>query len=210
MTTDVTTDSAPTGAQAQPDIATPPAPPADPPAASPPTAAVVFTAEQQAYVDRLIDDRLKRDREKRQKELDAKTKAEADKAKAEADAAEAERQAKQGEWEALARKHETTAKEVRSQVDDLKARLERADGVIAELVEARKAGLPEAMLKALEGRDIYDQLQLANAFQESLPAPAKEPTSAPNGRQPTLPTPAAQGQHGLTPEERRRTAQSSW
>lgn len=196
MTNDVTKDSAMSGAQ-------PPQTPAPLPqgAEVAPTAVPAqpgFTAEQQAAVDRLVSERLKRDRAKWQQEAEAE-------AKAKAEAAEAERQQALGEWEVLARKHEATAAEAKTQVGELSARLERADAVIAGLVDSRKAGLPEAMLKALEGRDIYDQLQLVDAFAASLPA-----QPAAGARQPTQPTPPQQGKHELTAEERRRQARSSW
>jgi hypothetical protein len=77
------------------------------------------------------------------------------------------------------------------------------------LVESRKKGLPEAMLKTLDGRDIYDQLELANAFIESLPAqPANG--SATQRQAVTTPTPEAQGNRALTPEERRQQARRIW
>lgn len=157
-------------------------------------AAVTFTAEQQGHIDRLIGERLKRDRAKWQADQDAK-------AKAAADEAEAKRQAEQGEWEALARKHEGRATELDGALAAARERLERADGVIAELVEARKAGLPEAMLKALAGRDLYDQLALAEAFHASLPAGGTA-----GARQATPPTPPAQGRNGLTVDEKRQKA----
>lgn len=210
MTNDVTNEGAPSGAQ--PPQTRDPLPQGDGNAAVPGAApaAAGFSAEQQAAVDRIVAERLKRAADKWQADQDARAAAAAEKAKADADAAEAERQAKQGEWEALARKHETTAKEAKAQAADLTARLERADGVIAGLVESRKAGLPEALLKALEGRDIYDQLQLVDAFQSALPAPATTPAGATSGRQPALPTPATQGPQTMTSEERRQRAARIW
>lgn len=201
MTTDAVVEGAAAGAAPQPVIGQDGAgQPGVEPTVAPatPLPALAFTAEQQAHIDKLIGDRLRRDRVKWQQDAEAK-------AKAEAEAAEAERQKAQGEWEALARKHEATAAEAKTQVGELSARLERADAVIAGLVDSRKAGLPEAMLKALEGRDIYDQLQLVDAFAASLPA-----QPAAGARQPTQPTPPQQGKHELTAEERRRQARSSW
>jgi hypothetical protein len=180
--TDVTTDNAGDGGQQQDGAG--------------PQAAVTFTAEQQTAIDKLISDRLKR--AKAQWQTDADTKAKAD-----ADAAEAKRQAEQGEWEKLARTNEGRVTELDGLNKDLTARIERADKVITTLVETRKAGLPEAMLKALDGRDIYDQLEIANAYHASAPA---QPANGQPGRTATTPTPAPQGPQKLTDEERRARA----
>lgn len=205
MATETTVESAQAGAAEQ-QVVTESTSGATTVAATPPVP--TFTADQQAHVDKLISERLRRAQEKWRADQDAKAKADADKARAEQDAAEAERQKQQGEWEALAHRQEAAATEAKAQVKELAAQLERANGVIAGLVESRKAGLPEAMLKALEGRDIYDQLQLVDAFQASLPA-ASVPVNG-QQRQATQPTPQPQGQRELTPEERRVRARSTW
>lgn len=173
MTTDVTTDSAP-GAQPQQDQPT--GQPAGQPGAAPPAPA--FSSEQQAHVDRLVGERLKRAQEKWQADQEAQQ-------KANAEAAEADRQRKQGEWEALARKHEGKATDLEGKLKAAATQLERANAVIEALAEGRKKGLPEAMLKALEGRDLYDQLQLADAYWSSQPAAGQRAAS-------TTPTPPAQ------------------
>lgn len=176
MPTEETNDSAQGGAQ--PTQTQTPAPQGAG-GGAPAPAQPSFSAEQQAHVDRLVGERLKRAQEKWAADQEAKV-------KADAEAAEAERQKKQGEWEALARKHEGKAADLEGKFKAAEAQLTRANAVIEALVEGRKKGLPEAMLKALEGRDLYDQLQLADAYWQSQPAAAGQRTAA------TSPTPAAQ------------------
>ena len=203
MITDSAVDSVPTDAAEHNQIGSPsPDSEGAPAPAQPAAAGPMFSAEQQAHIDKIVADRLKRDRAKWQADAEAK-------AKAEAEEAEAKRQAEQGEWETLARKHETAAAEARGQVKELTAQLERANEVLGALVESRKAGLPEALLKTLEGRDLYDQLALVDAFQASLP-PAGANGNGQQQRQPTQPTPQPQGRPELSDEERRRRARSTW
>lgn len=168
------------------------------PAAADLTPAVTFTPEQQVALDKIVSDRLKRAQDKWKTDADAK-------AKADADAAEAKRQAEQGEWQSLAQRHEQRATELEGKYKETAAMLERANAVIVGLVESRKQGLPDTLLKTLEGRDIYDQLELANAFHEAMPQPA-QPANGQTTRPATLPTPAPQGARGLTDEERRARA----
>ncbi len=215
MATDTTVDSAQAGAAEQQQVGGQESAAAAGNTGAPPTAAApapTFSAEQQAHIDKVVGDRLRRAQEKWRADQDAKAQAEADKVKAEQDAAEAKRQSEQGEWEALARKQETAATEAKTQVKELSAQLERANGVIAGLVESRKTGLPEAMVKALEGRDLYDQLQLVDAFLTALPAATTAAPTGVNGqqRQATQPTPQPQGRRELTAEERRAKARSTW
>lgn len=187
MTTEemTTNDSAQTGAP-DPQIAT--AATATPPAG--------FSPEQQAAIDKLVAERLTRAREKWAAEQEAK-------AKADADAAEAERQKAQGEWEALARKHEGKAAELDSKLQTTAADLERATTLIAAMLDGKKEGLPEPITKLLEGRSLFEQLEIVDAYLAAQPA--AQPAGA--GRvASTTPTPAAQGRNGLTPEERRRAA----
>lgn len=204
MTTESDVDSAPTGAveqkQEQNPLPTPLPQGEGAGAATPATAAPMFSAEQQAHIDKIVAERLRRDRAKWQADAEAK-------AKAEADEAEAKRQAEQGEWETLARKHETAAAEAKGQVKELSAQLERANEALGKLVESRKAGLPEALLATLEGRDLFDQLALVDAFQASLPAAG---SNGAGPRQATPPTPQPQGQRELTAEERRQRAARIW
>ena len=164
--------------------------------------AMSFTAEQQAHIDKLVGERLKRAQEKWLADLDAKN-------EAEKKSAEAKRLKDEQKWQELAQAQEAKATEAESKLAIAKEQLERANEVIEGLVEARKKGLPEAMLKALDGRDIYDQLELANAFLEAMPAPQAS-VSSPQRQATTTPTPAAQGDRALTPEERRKQAARIW
>ena len=187
MTNDVTKDSAMSGAQ-------PPQTPAPLPqgAEVAPTAVPAqpgFTAEQQAAVDRLVSERLKRDRAKWQQEAEAE-------AKAKAEAAEAERQQALGEWEVLARKHEATAAELKAKLAQMEHDQLRRDA-------AQAAGIPQ-LWQRLQG-------ETAEALAEDAAALAAmmQPTQPVSGqpvRPATLPTPPAQGRNGLTDEERRQRA----
>lgn len=183
MTTE-TTDSAQGGAQAQ--QATGQAAgqtsgqAADQGSASGATAAATpqFTTEQQAAVDKLIADRLKRAQQKWQD--DQKTKAAAD-----TDAAEAQRLKEEQKWQELARKHEGKATELGTQLEATKADLERATTLITSMLEGKKKGLPEPLVKVLEGKSIFEQLELVDAFLAAQPAGTQ--------RTATTPTPQAQG-----------------
>jgi hypothetical protein len=161
-----------------------------------------FSAEQQAHIDRMVGERLKRAQEKWQADLEAKN-------EAERKAGEAKRLKDEQKWQELAQAQEVKATEAEASLAKAREQLARANKVIEGLVESRKKGLPEAMLKTLDGRDIYDQLELANAFIESLPAqPANG--SATQRQAVTTPTPEAQGNRALTPEERRQQARRIW
>lgn len=139
---------------------------------------VTYTAEQQAHIDKIVGERLAKVQAKWQADQEAK-------AKAANEAAEAEQQKAKGEWETLAHKHEGKVTELEGKLTEATTQLERANAVIAGLVENRKKGLPPAMLKALEGRDPYDQLQLADAYWSSQPANGQRAAA-------TTPTPPAQ------------------
>lgn len=142
---------------------------------------VTFTTEQQAEVDRIIAERLKRAEEK------LKADAEAAKA-AETEAAERERLEKEKNFQELASKHEGKAKELETQYNEAKARLERAEAILGSQVEAKSKGLPESLTKLLEGRDVFDQFEIVQAFVDAQPAAPEKPA-----RTPTTPTPPAQG-----------------
>ena len=186
MTNDVTKDSAMSGAQ-------PPQTPAPLPqgAEVAPTAVPAqpgFTAEQQAAVDRLVSERLKRDRAKWQQEAEAE-------AKAKAEAAEAERQQALGEWEVLARKHEATAAELKAKLAQMEHDQLRRDA-------AQAAGIPQ-LWQRLQGETAEALAEDAAALAAMMqPAPGAQGA----GRPATMPTPPPQGRNGLTDEERRQRA----
>lgn len=160
--------------------------------------AVSFSAEQQTHIDKLVGERLARAQEKWLEDLRAK-------GEAESKAAEAKRLKDEQKWEELAKSQESKAAEAERALASTAEQLERANKVVEGLVALRKKELPEAVLRALEGRDIYDQLELANAFLEAMPVQPAAANGQP-GRAATRPTPPAQGRQGLTDEERRARA----
>lgn len=194
-TEDLTNDSAQAGAP-DPQIPVPAEPPqgaADQQPQSQPTLT-------QAEVDRIVAERLKRAQDKWKADQEAK-------AKADAEAAEAERQKAQGEWEALARKHEAKVTELDGKLQTTAADLEKATALITTMLEGKKEGLPEPITKLLEGRSLFEQLEIADAFLAAQPAaPAENGQPRPS----TKPTPAPQGNRELTPEERRQRAARIW
>jgi hypothetical protein len=175
MTTDVTNDSAQGGAQGQPQNPLPNPLPQGEGAG----AAVQFSAEQQAAVDKLIAERLKRAQEKWQN--DQKVKAQAD-----TDAAEAQRLKDEQKWQELARKHEGRATDLDGKLQSATAELEKATGLITSMLEGKKKGLPEPMVKLLDGKGIFEQLEIVEAYLAAQPAGAQRTAT-------TTPTPPAQG-----------------
>lgn len=163
----------------------PPAPPAPSgeggqPPAPPGGASPQFSAEQQAAVDRIVTERLERARQSWQADQDAK-------AKTDADAAEAKRLEDEKRFEELARKHETRAAELDGRLKTTTTGLERATALVNGLLESKKAGLPESMVKVLEGKDIFDQLEIVDAYLAAQPAGGQG-----QQRSATKPTPGAQ------------------
>jgi hypothetical protein len=174
----------------QPPDTSPPS--AQPPSGADPTAAqdggpapgqpVQFTAEQQAAVDRVVAERLRRAQERWQADQDAKAKA---------DAEEADRKRLQDEqkWQELAEKSQGKAAELEGKLTTTKADFERATTLISGLLESKVKGLPESMTKLLEGKSIFDQLEIVDAYLAAQPgqAAAIGPRTAS-----TTPTPGAQ------------------
>ena len=171
MTTETNTDSAQGGAQGQqaqnplPD----PLPQGEGGKEAGGTPAIQLAAEQQAAVDKIIADRLKRAQEK----WEAGQKA---KATSEADAAEAKRLADEKKYEELARKHEGRAAELDGKLTAATADLERATTLITTLLESKKKGLPESMAKLLENKSIFDQLEIVDAYLAAQPAGGQRAT----------------------------------
>lgn len=182
MTTD-STDSAPGGAQSQQDDSAGQAG-----AGSGNTDAgkaagegIQFSAEQQAAVDKIIAERLKRAQEKWTSDQIAK-------AKADTDTTEAKRLADEKRYEELARKHGDKAAELDGKLQTATANLERATTLINGLLESKKKGLPPPMVKLLEGKDIFDQLEIVDAYLAAQPGGGQ--------RSATTPTPAPQAAGG--------------
>ena len=175
MPTDTTNDSAQGGAQPQQQPA--PLPQGGGEGAT--AAAPSFSPEQQAAVDKIVADRLTRAKDKWMADQQAQ-------AAANTDAAEAKRLADEKKYEELARKHEGRAAELDGKLKTAAADLERATALINGLLEGKKKGLPEPIAKLLEGRNIFEQLEIADAYLAAQPAAGQRPAT-------TLPTPAPQG-----------------
>ncbi len=169
MPTEETNDSAQGGAQAQQDRAA---------GASPAPAQPSFSAEQQAAVDRIVAERLKRAQDKWRADQEAK-------AAADTDAAEAKRLEDEKKFQELAGRHEKRAAELDAKLQAATADLERATALINGLLESKKKGLPESMAKLLEGRNIFEQLEIADAYLAAQPVGG-------GSRSTTPPTPQAQ------------------
>lgn len=187
MTTETTTvNDAPTGAVEQ--QVQGPAAGATEAVANPATVATpapTFTAEQQAHIDRLVSDRLKRERERQQAAID----------KAKADA-EAKALADQGEYKALYEKAQAEAQASADRLARMEHDQQRRDA-------AQAAGIPQLWTRLQGGTPeelAADAVALAAMMQPAQPANGQPP------RQPTTPTPAPQGASGLTPDERRQRA----
>lgn len=156
MTTETTVKDASTGAVEQQQGQTTGAADAVVVAATP---APTFTTEQQAHIDRLVSDRLKREREKQQ--------AAVDKAKTDAEAAYA---AERGEYKSL-------YESIKPKADAADALQERLDAITAQAQaanERRINAIPEHMRTLVPEYD--DPLKLAawldaNAAVFSRPAP---------------------------------------
>lgn len=147
------------------------------------TPAPTFTTEQQAHIDRLIADRLKRERDKAQTAID----------KAKADA-EAKALADQGEYKALYEKAQADAVATAARLAQVEFDQQRRDA-------AQAAGIPQ-LWQRLQG----DTAEALAEDAKALAAMMQPATSGQPARQPTQPTPPPQGTGGLTPEERRQRA----
>lgn len=148
-----------------------------------------FTAEQQAHIDKLISDRLKRERDKQQAAID--------KAKADAEAAQA---AERGEYQKLYEAEKARAAQAAQRLAQMEHDQQRRDA-------AQAAGIP-SLWQRLQG-DTAEALAEDAAALAALMQPA-QPANGQATRQTTMPTPAPQGANGMTPEERRAKARSTF
>ncbi len=148
-------------------------------------AAPTFTAEQQAHIDRLVSERLERERKKQQAAID--------KAKADAEAVQA---AERGEFQRLYESEKAARAEAAARLAQMELDQQRRDA-------AQAAGIPH-LWQRLQGETpealAEDAKTLAAMMQPT------QPVSRQPARQPTQPTPPAQGRNGLTDEERRQRA----
>ena len=186
--------TAPNGAAAPPPAEAPPGSQPDTPTDDAPgseekppeeTADKSFT---QADVDRIVKERLEREREKAAK-AEAKAKKEAEMAGL----------AQQQEWQTLAAKRQEALQEMEERLkdhDELQTKLERYEGVLKTYLQAQLAGVPEHVVDLLRGRDPVDQLEWLTANREKFGQP-----QTPLG---STPPPAPPGR--LTDDERRKRA----
>lgn len=142
-------------------------------------AAVTIPAELQPAVDRIVADRLRRAQEKWQADQQAK-------ATSEADAAESRRLEDEKRFQELARKHESRAAGLEERLGAMTADLERATTLITSLLEGKKKGLPESMVKLLENKSLFDQFEIADAYLASQPAGGQRATTTPTPQPQTI------------------------
>lgn len=187
MTTDTTVNDAPTGAveqqQGQTTVATEAV-------AVPATPAPTFTTEQQAHIDRLIADRLKREREKQQ--------AAVDKARSDAEAKALEQQ---GAYKALYEKAQAEAQTAAQKLAQMEHDQQRRDA-------AQAAGIGQ-LWQRLQGETVEELTADAVAL-AAMMQPAQPANGHPARTAATPPTPPPQGASGMTVEERRQKARSTF
>lgn len=146
---------------------------------------VSFTAEQQAHIDRVVSERLERERKKQQAAID--------KAKADAEAAQA---AERGEFQKLYETEKVGRAEAEARLRQMELDQMRRDA-------AGAAGIPQLWAR-LQGETAEELATDAKAL-----AAVVAPAPSANGQQrtaTTTPTPAPQGGNRLTDEERRQRA----
>jgi hypothetical protein len=144
----------------------------------------------QAEVDQIVKDRLERERKKA-----------ADDAKKSKDATDAQALKEQAKWQELAEKHEARVKELETALEsggkDLEAQAgqtKRFEAALQKFLDEQRKGLPAHIVSLLDKLDAVDQLEYIAANAETL---RKTPGGVP-------PTPGADGDSKLTPEERRK------
>lgn len=126
----------------------------------------------QADVDRIVKERIEREK--------AKGEAAAQKAR---QAAEAQALAEQGKFKELSESQGKRIAELEATADELKAaqgQLKKYQQALSEYRDAQYAGIPDHIKALLEGRDILDQMAWLTANQEKLkpaapPAEVKPP-----------------------------------
>jgi len=132
-------------------------------------AAVTFSAEQQAHIDQLIGERLKRAKEQ--------WKAAADVAeKKAADAAEADRLKEQAKFKELSEKQAAQLAEL----EGVKPELERYKGALEQYAAKAREGLPEHLVPLLEKLDVVEQLAYLAEHGAAVGKPAAQVPETPN------------------------------
>ena len=126
-------------------------------AESQPESGKTFT---QADIDRIVKDRLEREKSAREKAT-AKAKEEAD----------AEALKKNQEWQALAEKNETRANELLAKLGELEPlgdQVTRYKGALEKYLATKKKDLPKHVLVLLEKLDPIEQIEYLAANREDL------------------------------------------
>lgn len=153
----------PDGAPSDPPPGTPPATPpseGDPPEPGAKPAKVEFTPEQQAEVDRIIKDRLAREKKKGDEAAEQARKA-----------AEAEALAKNQEWQKLAEQRQAELDEKATRIGELEPFQEAArkySEALGNYAKTLTADLPEHIKALLEKMDPVEQLEYMAANKEAL------------------------------------------
>lgn len=146
---------------------------------------VAFTEEQQRELERILHDRLERERRRREQEVER--------------AVQAARAELEAQLEALRKAAEERAQRVAeleaqlAQASDLEQRVAQYRDVIAEEVRRRLAHAPKLVQEALSRLDPVEQLRLLNEYGDEL-----------LHRAPVPPTPAPNGPKPISDDERRR------
>lgn len=133
---------------------------------------IEFTAEQQAAIDQIVADRLKREREKVEKA-----------SRKERDDAEAQRLAEEQKWQTLSEKQAEKIKEMEEQtaeLDGLKAELEAYKKALEEHVESVRKGLPPEVVELLSKLPVIEQMAYIVKHGESFKKTKKSPEETPD------------------------------
>lgn len=150
---------------------------------------VQFTPEQQREIDRIIAERLERERRRREQE-----------AQRAAQRAREEMLAQQQEWQRLAEERAARIAELEQQVarvQELEAQVERYRALLQRHVEAQLRTAPRVIREALQRLDPLEQFEFLAEHADEIRPPAPVPPTPEGGQVPRL-----------TEEERRRRAVS--
>ncbi len=155
-------------------------------------AEIAFTAEQQAKIDQIIAERLKRQSEK--------LKAEADEARQQAERqAEEARLAEQQKFQELADKRKAQIDAIEPQLEGIQEQLERYRVALEEYVKSAASEVPDFVRPLLEKMDPVDQLHYLSEHADAF-------TAKNGGAEGPPKTPKKRGEGELSDEERKARA----
>ena len=143
---------------------------------------ITFTPEQQTAINKLVAERLDRAKQAWQEETSRK-------AEKDTETAEAQRLAGEKKFEELAQKLERKKAELEKRLAETEEKLTRATGIVEGLLESKKKGLPDPIMRLLDDRDLFEQFEIVDAYAATQPAGTNR-TSA------TQPTPVPQQSGG--------------